>query len=112
MLRCGVAAIEAEVHGDGGGREAGGDVGDVAIAAKEKACSGEKDEDECNLKDDEGVSDAVASLYDASTASGFEEFDQVDAGEGKCREGSEENAGEEGDSDGEEEDWQIGRAHV
>ena len=92
-----VAAIEVKLHGDSGGREAGGDVGDVAIAAEEEAGSGEKDEDECDLKDDEGAADAVASVHDASVAGGFEEFDQVDTGEGECREGSEDKAGEEGD---------------
>ena len=75
-----VAAIEVKLHGDSGGREAGGDVGDVAIAAEEKARSGEKDEDEGDLKDDEGVTDAVGGMDDASVASGFEEFDEVDAG--------------------------------
>jgi len=102
-----VTGVEANVHGDGGLREASRDARDIEEAAKEQTCSSEKDEDESDLGDDECAAEPVACVENATVASRFEEFDEVDAGERERREGSEEKAGEEGDAESEEKNGRV-----
>jgi hypothetical protein len=103
----GVTGIQANVHGDSGLGEAGRNARDVAKAAKEKTCSGEKDEDKRDLNDDESAAEAVACVKDTTVYGGFEEFDGVEAGERERWEGSKEKAGKDGDAEGEEEDGGV-----
>ena len=59
------------------------------------------------LKNDERAARAVAGAENGAVAGGFKEFDGVDAGEGDGGKSSEDEAGEEGNGDGEEEDWEV-----
>jgi hypothetical protein len=55
-----VAGADCYVDVNRGGREACLDGEDIDVAAKEESSADEKNDDECDLRDDEGAADAAA----------------------------------------------------